>query len=83
MNVSLTPHFDNFVQNQVKSGHYHSASEVIREALRLLEEQKAMKQAHIEYMRGELQKGIDSGASTEWNTEDFLTKARKKAGLKT
>lgn len=81
MNVSLTPHFDEFVQNMVKSGHYHSASEVIREALRLLEEQKALKKAHIEYMRGELQKGVDSGASTEWNTDDFLAKARKRAGL--
>lgn len=83
MNISLTAHFDDFVQNQVKSGHYHSASEVIREALRLLEEQKAMKKAQIDYMRGELQKGVESGTSKEWNTEDFLTKAREKAGLKT
>ena len=38
MNVSLTPHFEELVKRKVKSGLYHSSSEVIREALRLLEE---------------------------------------------
>lgn len=38
MNVSLTPELERFVQGKVKSGRYLSASEVIREALRLMEE---------------------------------------------
>ena len=38
MNVSLTPELDKFVSAKVESGRYNSASEVIREALRLLEE---------------------------------------------
>jgi antitoxin ParD1/3/4 len=38
MNVSLTPELDNFVAGKVESGRYTSASEVVREALRLLEE---------------------------------------------
>jgi antitoxin ParD1/3/4 len=38
MNVSLTPQLDEFVANKVASGRYTSASEVVREALRLLEE---------------------------------------------
>ncbi len=38
MNVSLTPEMERFVSDKVESGHYHSASEVVREALRLLEE---------------------------------------------
>ena len=37
MNVSLTPKLDGFVGQQVKSGRYRSASEVVREGLRLLE----------------------------------------------
>ena len=37
MNVSLTPKLDSFVGQQVKSGRYRSASEVVREGLRLLE----------------------------------------------
>ncbi len=38
MNVSLTPELDQFVAAKVSSGRYTSASEVVREALRLLEE---------------------------------------------
>ncbi|MEP7342787.1 MAG: type II toxin-antitoxin system ParD family antitoxin [Acidobacteriota bacterium] len=39
MNVSLTPELDNFIAEKVASGFYSSASEVIRESLRLLKEQ--------------------------------------------
>jgi antitoxin ParD1/3/4 len=39
MNVSLTPELEQFVLGKVESGRYTSASEVVREALRLLEEQ--------------------------------------------
>jgi antitoxin ParD1/3/4 len=39
MNVSLTPELEAFVAHKVRSGRYTSASEVVREALRLLEEQ--------------------------------------------
>ena len=38
MNVSLTPELERFVSTKVDSGRYNSASEVVREALRLLEE---------------------------------------------
>ncbi len=38
MNVSLTPELEEFVAGKVESGRYTSASEVVREALRLLEE---------------------------------------------
>src|SRR5205085_11483455 len=38
MNVSLTPELEKFVQSRVASGRYQTASEVIREGLRLLEE---------------------------------------------
>lgn len=80
MNISLTPHFDDFI-NEVKSGQYHSASEVIREALRLLQQEDAVKKARIEYMQREIQKGIDSGYATEWNMQDFLEKSKKRAGI--
>jgi antitoxin ParD1/3/4 len=38
MNVSLTPQLEAMIQEQVASGRYSTASEVVREALRLLEE---------------------------------------------
>ncbi len=78
MNVSLNPHFNEFINGLVEAGHYNSASEVIREALRLLEKQK---QTEVEYFRREIQKGIDSGPSTPWNKEEFLREARERAGL--
>ena len=39
-NINLTEHFDRFVERQVSSGRYSNASEIVREALRLLEEQE-------------------------------------------
>jgi putative addiction module CopG family antidote len=44
MNISLTPELEQMVDDKVKSGRYASASEVIREGLRLLEEQQQLKQ---------------------------------------
>jgi antitoxin ParD1/3/4 len=38
MNVSLTPELERFVNGKVQSGRYNSASEIVREALRLLEQ---------------------------------------------
>lgn len=38
MNVRLSPELEQLVQSKVKSGRYNSASEVVREALRLLEQ---------------------------------------------
>jgi antitoxin ParD1/3/4 len=47
MNVSLTPELDSFVAGKVESGRYNSASEVVREALRLLEEHDRARSAQL------------------------------------
>ncbi len=47
MNVSLTPELEALVAQKVESGRYTSASEVIREALRLLEEQDQIRQKRL------------------------------------
>ena len=47
MNVSLTPELDKFVSGKVESGRYNSASEVVREALRLLEEHDRARAAQL------------------------------------
>jgi len=54
MNVSLTPELDRFVSGKVESGRYTSASEVIREALRLLEEHDRARSAQIVAFNHEL-----------------------------
>lgn len=54
MNVSLTPELDKFVADKVESGRYTSASEVVREALRLLEEHDRARGAQIAAFNQEL-----------------------------
>jgi antitoxin ParD1/3/4 len=54
MNVSLTPELDQFVAGKVESGRYNSASEVVREALRLLEEHDRARGAQIAVFNQEL-----------------------------
>ncbi len=59
MNVSLTPELERIVDEKVKSGRYASASEVIREGLRLLEEQEELKQQRLAHVRQKIDRGID------------------------
>ena len=60
MNVSLTPQLESFVKQKVSTGLYNSVSEVIREALRLLEEKDALKTMRLQALRTDIQVGIDS-----------------------
>lgn len=61
MNVNLTPQLEEMIRQKVASGFYNSASEVVREALRLMEQQDRQRQIHLEELRREIQRGIDSG----------------------
>ena len=54
-NIALTPHFDRFVQSKVESGRYQSASEVVRDGLRLLEARE--EQQGIGQVRREIEAG--------------------------
>ena len=54
-------HFEIFIKEQVAGGRYASASEVIRDGLRLLEEDQKRRQAIIDGLRGEIDKGRRSG----------------------
>jgi antitoxin ParD1/3/4 len=56
-NIALTPHFDRFVQSKVESGRYQSASEVVRDALRLLEERESRQTHSLATMRREIETG--------------------------
>ena len=54
MNVSLTPELEAMIRQQVDSGRYSSASEVVREALRLLEEHE-----RVQHLRSLLAVGLE------------------------
>jgi antitoxin ParD1/3/4 len=55
-------HFEAFIKNQIQQGRYASASEVIRDGLRSLEDREKFRAMKLETLRAEIQKGADSGA---------------------
>jgi antitoxin ParD1/3/4 len=60
MNVSLTPELEDLVQSKVRGGRYGSASEVVREALRLLEARDQFQALHLEETRARIAAGMAS-----------------------
>ena len=60
MNVSLTAELENYVKAKVATGMYNSVSEVMREALRLMEERDALSAVRLEALRQDIQKGMES-----------------------
>ena len=66
MNVSLTPELEKLVQEKVKSGRYLSASEVVREALRLLQEQDQLRELRLEELRKFVAVGIEQADRGRW-----------------
>lgn len=60
MNVSLTPELEKFVADKVATGRYNSASEVLREALRLLEDQEISREARLAAFHKELGRCLES-----------------------
>jgi len=54
-------HFEQFIKQQVEGGRYASASEVVRDGLRLLEEEQQRREATLEALRTEVKKGLASG----------------------
>lgn len=91
MNVSLTPELENLVNEKVKSGLYNSASEVVRESLRLLQEQDILKEIRRNGLRREIMLGVEQIRNGEYTevkspqelksfTEQLIKDARGKYG---
>ena len=80
MNVSLTAELDRYVTEKVESGLYHSASEVIREGLRLLKEQDALRQARLRQLGEEIDlasEQIENGRYREFSAQELPTLAQE------
>jgi antitoxin ParD1/3/4 len=58
VNVSLTPELEKLVHAKVQSGRYNSASEVVREALRLLEQHDDLRAIHLKELRSRMDQGL-------------------------
>jgi len=71
--ISLSDHFEDFISKKVGSGRYHSASEVIRAGLRLLE----LEEKKIEALKSALEAGEKSGIALDFNARTL--RRRKKS----
>jgi antitoxin ParD1/3/4 len=80
MNVSLTPELEQFVNQKVESGKYQTASEVIRDGLRLLLEREEIHQKKLDNLRRDISIGIeqaDQGKVAPCHAKDTLARVRK------
>jgi antitoxin ParD1/3/4 len=78
MNINLTPQLEELVREKVSSGLYNSASEVIREALRLMEVQDQMRAMKLKQLRRDLREGLESGPATPWNVDEVKRAGRRR-----
>lgn len=62
---SIGKHFEDLIDNLVETGRYATASEVMREGLRLVEEREERRKIKLQALREEIQKGFDSGPMEE------------------
>jgi antitoxin ParD1/3/4 len=85
MNISLTSELEQYVTRKVRSGLYHSASEVIRDGLRLLKERDDLHQGRLTELRKKIDSGLEQlrrGEYTEYdeNTLNELVLKTKRGG---
>jgi antitoxin ParD1/3/4 len=78
MNVSLPPSLEDLVKGKVDSGLYNSASDVMREALCLLEERDRLRERRLDELRRDIQVGIDSGESTPLDIQAIKARGRRR-----
>ena len=74
ISISIGPHFDTFIQNQIETGRYASTSEVVRAGLRLLEREEEK----LKLLRQALVEGEQSGWVEEFDPEEFKARMRGK-----
>lgn len=82
MNVNLTPQLEEMIRRKLASGLYSSASEVVREALCLLEEQDRVRAVKLERLRKDIREGLESGEPTPWGPEEIKSEGRKRRAEK-
>ncbi|MBD3584110.1 type II toxin-antitoxin system ParD family antitoxin [Flavobacterium selenitireducens] len=72
--ILLGDHFNNFINEEVASGRYSSASDVVRSALRLLE----IEEQKIKWLRNELEIGEKSGIVENYDPKKHLEELKKR-----
>jgi antitoxin ParD1/3/4 len=75
MNVSLTPSLEQYIRDRAATGDYNNASEVVREAIRLLKEKDEQRQLKISKLKESLKTGIadaESDVFADYALDTFL-----------
>jgi len=81
MTIALPSELEELVNAKIQSGQYHSAGEVIREGLRLLEEKDALRQIKLEQLRKDIAVGLeqaDRGELAPLDVEDIIARGKKR-----
>jgi len=73
---TLGSHFESFIKNLVESGRYASASEVMRDSLRLMEEREKTREAKLDALRASIREGLDSGPAYLLDMNEIKAAAR-------
>ena len=60
---TLGDHFEGLIKTLVQTGRYASASEVVRDSLRLLEDREKLREIKLSELRAAIQDGLNSGSS--------------------
>lgn len=76
LNVNLTPELEALVRDKVASGLYNSASEVVREALRLMQERDQLRAVQLEQLRRDIKAGVASGSAGELDAAEIKRRGR-------
>lgn len=76
MNVSLTDELAEFIKAKVAGGRYSSSSEVVREALRIMEKAERQEAEKLRLLRQAWQEGVDSGDAGELDFSELKKQAR-------
>jgi len=82
INVSLTDELAKFVDAQIATGRYASSSEVVEEALRLLERFDRTQAERLHWLQNAWREGIDSGDAGEIDFAELKQEARRRLAAK-
>jgi antitoxin ParD1/3/4 len=83
LNVSLTPQLSKFVKGRVASGRYQTASEVVREALRMMENHERQRAEAYTSLKKRIQDDAAASERGEWfDGEEVFEELRRRSALR-
>jgi antitoxin ParD1/3/4 len=73
---SIGKHFEEFIASLIESGRYSTASEIIRDGLRMIEEREQDREAKLKWLRAAIQEGLDSGPAEEFDPKTLAEEVK-------